>query len=128
MIIMRFGERIPIVIYDNHCYLCVKFAKIINFFSRGRIAMVGHYSSLGQKIREDVLDDSALQMFWLINEKNAFGGRAALLPLVKAIISLKKKESVSIKINEQCDHDCKTVKAVFIRSVSLLSNSKKIEF
>jgi predicted DCC family thiol-disulfide oxidoreductase YuxK len=125
---MSFKEKVPIIVFDNHCYLCVKFAKIINFFSRGKIAIIGHYSSLGQKIREEILDDSALEMFWFINEKNAFGGRAALLPLVKAIINLNEKETVSANIDEKCDKDCKTAKAVFFRSISLLSNSKKIEF
>ena len=65
-------------------------------------------------------------MFWLIDNKTAFGGRAALLPLIKAIITVKKKKINKIKVEESCE-DCKTVKSVFIRSVSLFSNSKKID-
>mgnify|MGYP006929367278 CR=1 FL=1 len=41
---------------------------------------------------------------------------------------IKTKKSISITIDDTCEQDCKTVKAVFIRSTSLLSNSKKIDF
>ena len=68
-------------------YVCIKFASIVNFFARGKITMVGHYSNFGKKIREEILDDSALEMFWFIDENTASGGRAALLPLIKSIFS-----------------------------------------
>ena len=93
-------EKTPYVLYDNQCYLCTKFAKMI---------------------------ESALKMFWLIDKKYAFGGRAALCPLLKAIITSNKLEQVSVKIEDNCGYDCKTVKGVFIRSTSLLLNSKKIK-
>ena len=124
---MSYKENIPLVVYDNQCYLCVKFAKIIHFFARGKITMVGHYSNLGQSIREKILDDSALEMFWFIDEKNAFGGRAALLPLLNAIFTSKRKKSNSLIVDDECEQDCKSAKAVFIRSASLLSNSKTIK-
>jgi hypothetical protein len=124
---MSLKEEIPIIVYDNRCYLCVKFAKIVNFLSRGKFTIIGHYTSLGQRIREEVLDGSALDMFWFIDKKNAFGGRAALLPLLRAIIFAKRRESKIIESNDDiCDQECKTVKSVFFRSASLLSNSKKI--
>lgn len=120
-------EKTPYVLYDNQCYLCTKFAKMIRFCSRGKVATIGHYSDLGQRIREKILDESALKMFWLIDKKYAFGGRAALCPLLKAIITSNKLEQVSVKIEDNCGYDCKTVKGVFIRSTSLLLNSKKIK-
>ena len=123
---MEIKENIPIVLYDNQCYLCVKFAKIINFFARGKITMVGHYSEFGKKIRDDILDESALDMFWLICKKRAYGGRAAMFPLIKSIFSEKTEKSFSIG-NEMCDEDCKTIKAVFVRSSSLITNSKIID-
>lgn len=124
---MSYKEKIPIVVYDNQCYLCVKFATVINSLSRGKVTMVGHYSNLGQEIRNDILDESAIEMFWFIDKKNAFGGRAALFPLFKEIISLKRRKTVSIKMNNICGQDCKTIKSVFIRSASLLSKYKKID-
>jgi hypothetical protein len=125
---MEIKENTPIIIFDNQCYLCVKFAKVIEFFARGKITIVGHYSDFGKEIREDVLDESALEMFWFIDTKRARGGRAALVPLFKSFFSKRTKKLISSKIDDNCEQDCKTVKAVFIRSFSLLTNSKKIDF
>ena len=124
---MEIKENTPIVVFDNQCYLCVKFAKFVDFFARGKITMVGHYSDFGTKIRNEILDETALEMFWFIDEKRAYGGRAALYPLVKLIFSKKIKNSSTMRVDENCQQDCKTVKAVFIRSSSLLTNSKKID-
>jgi len=120
-------EKVPMVVYDNQCYLCVKFAKMIEFLTRGNLTMIGHYSEFGVKLRKTILGESALEMFWLIDEKTAYGGRAALLPLLRAIITTNRGNSNKIKVNEKCEQECKTVKAVFIRSASLFSNSKKID-
>ena len=118
---------VPLVIYDNQCYLCTKFAKAVNFFSRGKLRLVGHYSSLGEKIRNEILDSSALEMFWFVDEKTAYGGRAALGPLFNAIFFTKGLSKNAVSVEENCDAECKTAKAVFIRSASLFSNSKKIK-
>jgi len=123
---MKFNEYLPIVVFDDQCYLCGQFIKIVNFLARGKITIIGHYSDFGIKIRNEILDESALDMFWFIEQKSAYGGRAALFPLIKAIMSNKSKKSPSPKINKNCQQECKTVKAVFLRSFSLISNSKKI--
>ena len=124
---MEIKENVPIVVFDNQCYLCVKFAKFVDFFSRGKITMVGHYTDFGVKIRNEILDESALDMFWFIDKKSAYGGRAALFPLVKSIFSKKTEKLSTMKVDENCQQDCKTVKAVFLRSSSLFTNSKKID-
>ena len=124
---MEIKENVPIVVFDNQCYLCVKFAKFVDFFARGKITMVGHYSDFGTKIRNEILDESALDMFWFIDKKMAYGGRAALFPLMKSIFSKKTEKSSSMRVDENCQQDCKTVKAVFLRSSSLLTNSRKID-
>ena len=90
---MEIKENVPIVVFDNQCYLCMKFAKFVDFFARGKLTMVGHYSDFGIKIRNEILDESALDMFWFIDKKRAYGGRAALFPLVKSIFSKKTKKS-----------------------------------
>ncbi len=116
---------LPLVLYDDKCYLCIKFAKLVNFLAKGRLRLVGHYTDLGKKIRDELLDSSALSMFWFIDNKTAYGGRAALFPLLSAIISAKGS-SERIDVQESCDIGCKDTKAVFLRSASLLSNSKRI--
>lgn len=123
---MKFDEYLPLVVFDDQCYLCGQFIKIVNFFARNKITIIGHYSDFGKKIRDEILDESALEMFWFIEKEVAYGGRAALLPLIKAIISNKSKKSPITKINIDCQQECKTIKAVFLRSFSLISNSKKI--
>ena len=90
--------------------------------------MVGHYSKFGIKIREKILDESALEMFWYIDKNIAYGGRAAILPLFKSFFSKKVGKSISVKMEVDCTQNCKTIKAVFVRSSSLLTNSKKIDF
>ncbi len=117
---------VPLVIYDNQCYLCTKFAKAVNFLARGKLLLVGHYTELGEKLREQILDFSALEMFWFVDGKTAFGGRAALVPLVSAIIQSKGSGNKEFENNEACNMECKNVKAVFVRSASLLTNSKKL--
>jgi hypothetical protein len=125
---MEIKDEIPIVLFDDQCYVCIKFATIVNFFSRGKITMVGHYSDFGEKIREEILDNSALEMFWFIDEKIASGGRAALFPLIKAIFSTKSRKTKFAQMNNICSDECKSVKAVFVRSFTLITNSKKLTY
>ena len=124
---MEIKEIIPIVLFDNQCYLCMKFAKIVNYLARDKISIVGHYSEFGKKIRDEILDETALDMFWFISKKRAYGGRAALLPLIKSIFIEKTKKISAFRIDDECEQDCKTVKAVFVRSASMITNSRKID-
>ena len=124
---MKIEQDFPMIVFDNQCYLCVKFAKFVDFFGRGKMKMVGHYTEEGKNIREKILDESALDMFWFIDGKKAHGGRSALLPVIRTIFSNKLKKFPTTGINEQCSQDCKSVKAVFVRSTSLISNSKIIK-
>ena len=124
---MEVKDEIPIVLFDDQCYVCIKFATIVNFLAKSKITMVGHYSNFGIKIRNEILDESALDMFWFIDEKRASGGRAALFPVIKAIFSTKSKKTKFSQMNNICSDDCKNTKAVFVRSFSLITNSKKID-
>ena len=123
---MDLKEMAPLVIYDNECYLCVQFAKLVNFLAKGRLHFVGHYTDFGKQIREDVLDSNALEMFWFINKNTAYGGRAALGPLFSAIFNVSKKKIKNKIVENSCELSCKSPSAVFFRSASLLTNSKKI--
>jgi predicted DCC family thiol-disulfide oxidoreductase YuxK len=124
---MEIKEKSPIVLFDDQCYVCIKFAIIVNFLARGKITMIGHYSDFGIKIRNEILDESALEMFWFIDEKRASGGRAALFPLIKSIFSTKTKKSKFTQIDNICSQNCKSTKSVFVRSFTLITNSKKID-
>ena len=92
---MEIKENSPIMVFDNQCYLCMKFAKFIDFLARGQMTIIGHYSDYGEKIRNEILDESALEMFWFIDKRRAYGGRAAILPLLKSIFFQKNKKIIS---------------------------------
>ena len=124
---MDLKEITPIVIYDNECYLCVQFAKFVNFLAKGKLNFVGHYTDFGRKIRENTLDSNALEMFWFIDNNTAYGGRAALGPLFSSILNSNGKIIQKNIAEDSCELGCKNPKAVFFRSVSLLTNSKKIK-
>ena len=119
---MEIKDEIPIVLFDDQCYVCIKFATIVNFLAKGKITMVGHYSNFGIKIRGEILDESALEMFWFIDEKRASGGRAALFPLIKAIFSTKSRITKFTQMDNICSDDCKSTKAVFVRSCLLYTS------
>ena len=118
----------PLVIYDDRCYLCSKFASIVHTFARDKILIVGHYSEIGMKIKSKIFDhnyDSTI-MFWLVTKKTAYGGRAAILPLFFNILSSKPKKHLNYDSSSSCSQDCKTPRAFFMRTTSLFSKSKKI--
>ena len=123
---MKLEKMVPLVIYDNECYLCVQFAKFVNFLTKGRLLLVGHYTVFGKQIRNSILDSSALDMFWFIDEKTAYGGRAAIGPLFSAILHVNKKNGQKKIVEDACTLGCKSPKAVFFRSASLLTHSKRI--
>jgi hypothetical protein len=119
---------LPLMIYDDSCYLCIKSAKIVSFFARKKILIVGHYTDLGMKIKSEIFSNNydSTKMFWFVSDKTAYGGRAAIFPLLLSILKLKIKPSIQYDIPPSCDSDCKTPKAVFLRTKSLFSNSEKI--
>ena len=124
---MDFHDSLPLMIYDDKCYVCIKFAKLMNFFAKGKLRMIGHYTEFGGTIREKILEDDALEMFWFIDKKTAYGGRAAIIPLLSAILSIHDKKFNEMSIQESCDIGCKDSLAVFFRSASLITHSRKIK-
>ena len=88
---------------------------------------MGHYTDFGKQIRESVLDSNALEMFWFIDSNTAYGGRAAIGPLLTAIFNVSKKKIQNKIVENSCELGCKSPRAVFFRSASLLTNSKKIK-
>ena len=94
---------------------------MVSFFGCGRISLIGHYSKDGLRMRSR-LGDHATEMFWLLEDTVAFGGRAALLPLLyhtcRAIFR-KIPPSKHGSIQSADCTACKGPKAVFFRSASM---------
>ncbi len=123
---MEFHDSLPLMIYDDKCYVCIKFAKLMNFLAKGKLRMIGHYTEFGENIRNEILENDALEMFWFIDKETAFGGRAAIIPLVSAILRVHGRKFNKVSIQESCDIGCKDSLAVFFRSASLITHSRKI--
>ena len=124
---MEIHDSLPLMIYDDKCYVCIKFAKLMNFLAKGRLRMIGHYTEFGKKFRDELLGEDALEMFWYIDKNSAYGGRAAIIPLLSAIFRIQGKKFNEVKIQNSCDIGCKGSLAVFFRSASLITHSKKIK-
>jgi hypothetical protein len=80
----------PLLIYDDRCYSCTKFAQVATALSRGWIRAAGHYySKQAQEAKAAAFPAGydPTKMFWLINSAGAFGARSGLLPLVKEIVA-----------------------------------------
>ena len=98
----------------------------MNFLAKGKLRMIGHYTEFGGKIRKEILEDDALEMFWFIDKETAYGGRAAIIPLLTAILRVHGRKFNEVSIQESCDIGCKDSLAVFFRSASLITHSRKI--
>lgn len=123
------GLVFPILIYDNLCYSCTKFAKLANNLVNGKCLIVGHYTPTGKEIKKQLFpkDYDGLEMFWFIIDGHAHGGRAGLLRFIRYMLFGQKKGQYpknEFHLSE-CTTDCKTVKGVFLRSSSIITNYKK---
>jgi hypothetical protein len=79
----------PLLIYDDRCSSCRKFALWARRLSGGWIRLAGHYySPEASKVKKSIFPDDydPTQMFWLINQKGAFGARSGLIEVFKEII------------------------------------------
>ncbi len=124
---MELRDSFPLMVYDDKCYVCIKFAKLMNFFAKGKLRMIGHYTEFGERIRDEILEKDALEMFWFIDKETAYGGRAAIIPLLTAILKIHGRKFNEMSIQESCDIGCKDSLAVFFRSASLITHSRKIK-
>ncbi len=80
---------IPLLIYDDKCSSCTKFAKTAYTLSRGRIRIAGHYYSkeaIEAKKMVFPTNYDPTKMFWLINKKGAYGARLGFIQVVKEIV------------------------------------------
>jgi len=125
---MNIRELLPILIYDDSCYHCSKFASIVKSLASKNILIVGHYTDLGKEIKSKIFpkDYDSTRMFWFVTSKIAYGGRAGVFPLLVCILT-KRSRKVPLKdIPLIYGDDCKTTRAFFMRTKTLLSNSQKI--
>ena len=140
----------PLLIYDDRCTSCRRFALWVRKLSGGSICIAGHYySSNAMKIKKDIFPDNydPTKMFWLINKSGAFGGRFGLWETSKEIIRnkmtiriknsfpndrvrcLPDDDDVTMINNNSCshldDHSCASFWDTCARIVGMLMNGDK---
>ena len=71
---------------------CPFFRAKVDSFEELISCISANFDNFGIKIRKEILDESALEMFWFIDTNTAYGGRAALGPLFSAIFNVSKKK------------------------------------
>ena len=143
---MSFSSRFaqPLLIYDDKCSSCEKFAKTVANISRGWIQIAGHYYSqeaINTKKMIFPINYDPTEMFWLINKKGAFGARSGLFQVIIEIIignfkyTLKNQKNkninnknLTVKCNYQYKESCMSTKNTINRIFNMIRNSKKFKF
>jgi hypothetical protein len=129
--------KTPVLIYDDRCSSCTLFAVYAFKFSRRQIDCMGHYSKEGQKFKKMIFPPNynETEMFWIVSNGHAYGGRSALLPLLVLIIKgifkgvIKNKISHSQSMPGQCfdNFTCNDNKFKLKRLVNLLRRGRKLK-
>ena len=143
---MSFSSKFtqPLLIYDDKCSSCEKFAKTVAKVSRGWIRIAGHYYSQEAIYTKKLIfpiNYDPTEMFWLINKKGAFGARSGLFEAIKEIIigNFKNKlknhnmenlnnKNLVVKCNYQEKESCMSTKNTINRIFNMIKNSKKFKF
>ena len=119
----------PILIYDNLCYSCTKYAKIVNDITNNKCLIVGHYAQHGKEIKQKLFPQGyeGLEMSWFIIDGVAYGGRSGFFRLIQFILFGRKKiDPINNEFDlSKCDIACKTTKTLLRRSISLFVMHKK---
>ncbi|HZC49722.1 MAG TPA: hypothetical protein VE244_11750 [Nitrososphaeraceae archaeon] len=126
----------PLLIYDDKCSSCGKFAKAASILSRGWIRTAGHYFSEEAKNAKKLVfpaDYDPTKMFWLINENGAYGARSGLLPVMKEIIigifkGEKNLDNYGIVCEYSKEMSCMSTKNIIKRFINMMQNSSKFAF
>jgi hypothetical protein len=132
----------PLLIYDDKCSSCTKFAKSVSIVSKGWIRTAGHYySTEADEARKLVFPSgyNATKMFWLINSHGAYGARSGLIPVIKEIIlvNIGKRKIKNCNQNQDeyritCDYSrelsCMSTKSTLKRFIGMMLHGTRFYF
>lgn len=78
----------PVLLFDNDCGVCSRFAFLAMKSSKGWVRPVGLFTKQGAHIKSAFFspNDRPDEMFWLLLGDTGYGGRCGLLPLAREII------------------------------------------
>ena len=138
----------PVLIYDNYCSSCSKFAKIIYHLSKKRIEILGHFDiERSTKLKKLVFSNYSkdpTRMFWYVKKDKADASRKGLfyviLDLIKINLGLTEYENVQLvdqKFSKSCyignnfysQYGCgDSTKSVFKRISYLIRNTDSVRW
>lgn len=135
----------PLLIYDDKCSSCTKFAKAAAKLSRGWVRIAGHYFSQEAIDTKKIVfppDYDPTKMFWLINKKGAFGARSGLFQSIKEIIignfksisksKYSKDHNFKVAAATECRYSdresCMSTRTTLSRMYNMMRNSDKFDF
>ncbi len=120
---------VPILIFDNRCILCSNFAIRVRSLSKYRIKIIGHFDKNHdiKSIFPKGYDPTS--MFWLITDSGIWGGRSAIIPLIREIIygifyGNRNRLTDSSYSNTCYDDSCDSLSEIIKRIISVFQNSK----
>ena len=81
------GTR-PVLLFDNDCGVCSRFAHFAQKGSKGWVQIVGLSTERGLRVKSEFFNpgDNPDEMFWLLLGDTGYGGRSGLLPLAREIV------------------------------------------
>jgi predicted DCC family thiol-disulfide oxidoreductase YuxK len=138
----------PVLIYDNYCSSCSKFAQVIYRLSKRKIEILGHFDiERSLELKELVFHSYSkdpTKMFWYIKKDKAYASRNGLYQVVKDLIKINlgliKYNSVQLvdqKFSKSCyirnnfyyQYGCgNDVKSVLKRISYLIRNTDSIQW
>lgn len=125
----------PLLIYDDRCYSCTKFAMAASALSRGWIRTAGHYySEEAKKAKQAIFPQGydSTKMFWLVNRQGAFGARSGLSKVAKEIVSgWFRPDTNADAFAPTCEYEsmsCYAPTNVFRRLATMLSHGAAFRF
>jgi len=78
----------PVLLYDNDCGTCSRFAVFARKLSKGWVQTEGLFTERGVRLKSEFFkeDDHPDDMFWLLQGDVGYGGRSGLMPLAREIV------------------------------------------
>ena len=138
----------PVLIYDNYCSSCSKFAQVIYRLSKRKIEILGHFDierslELKALVFHSYSKDPT-KMFWYIKKDKAYASRNGLYQVIKDLIKInlglikyKDVQLVDQKLSKSCyirnnfyyQYGCgDDAKSVFKRMSYLVRNTDSIQW
>ena len=103
----------PVLIYDNYCSSCSKFANVIYHLSKKKIEILGHFdierSTELKKLVFSNYSKDPTRMFWYVKKDKAYASRKGLvqviIDLIKINLGFTRYETVQLvdqKFSKSC--------------------------